>query len=67
MLELTEEQQRALAEQTQGPLQLLHPRTQEVFVLIPNEVYQLTSRIISGANRRGWDDPADEDLIRKQA
>jgi len=67
MIELTEEQQKALEAQTQGPLQLLNPRTQEVFVLVRQDVYQLTSRILSGPNRRGWDDPADDDLIRKQA
>jgi hypothetical protein len=67
MIELTEEQMQALEAQTQGPLQVLNPRTQEVYVLIRKEVYQLTSRILSGPNRRGWDDPADDDLIRKQA
>jgi hypothetical protein len=67
MIELTEEQLEALEAQTQGPLQVLNPRTQEIYVLIRQDVYQLTSRIISGPNRRGWDDPADDDLIRNQA
>ena len=56
MIELTEEQVRALAEQ-KAPLHLVNPHTQEVFVLIRQDVYQRTCEIISGPNRRGWDDP----------
>jgi hypothetical protein len=67
MIELTEEQVQALEAQTQGPLQLLNPRTREVFVLIRQNVYELTSRIVSSPNRRGWENPADDDLIRKKA
>ncbi len=67
MVELTEEQMQALEKQTQGTLEVLNPRTREVFVLIRQDVYQLTSRIVSGPNRRGWENPADDDLIRKQA
>jgi hypothetical protein len=67
MIELTEEQMQALEAQTQGPLQILNPRTQETYVLIRWEVYELANRILSGPNRRGWEDPADDDLIRKQA
>src|SRR5262245_65966491 len=67
MIELTPEQQQALQDQTQGPLHVLNPRTQKMYVLIPKDVYELTSRIISGPNRRGWDNPEDDDLIRDQA
>ncbi len=67
MIELTEEQMQALEGQKDGPLKVVHPRTQEIFVLVRQDVYQLTSRLISGPNRRGWDNPADDDLIRKQA
>lgn len=67
MIELTEQQAEALDKQVQGPLQLVHPRTQEVFVLIPQDIYQLTCNIVSGPNRRGWDDPADEELLGKQS
>jgi len=56
MIELTEEQQQALEAQ-KGPLQLLHPRTQEIFVLFRQDLFQLASSIINGPNRRGWDDP----------
>jgi hypothetical protein len=57
MMDMTEEQVRALEAQTQGPLQLRNPRTQETFVLIRQDVYELVKRIIDGPNRRGWDDP----------
>ena len=57
MIELTEDQVRALKSQTKGPLQVLNPCTQEIYVLIRQDVYQLTSRILSGPNQRGWDDP----------
>ena len=66
MLELTDDQVRAMERQQEGPLTLMNPRTKEVFVLIRQEVYQLTSKIIDGPNRRGWNDPADDDLIRKE-
>jgi hypothetical protein len=56
MIELTEEQVKALEAQ-KGPLHVLNPRTQEVFVLIREDVYKLTCSIVSGPNRRGWDDP----------
>ena len=62
MLQLTREQAQALAAEKE-PLKLVNPLTQEVFVLIRQEVYKLTSAIISGPNRRGWDDPDDDDLI----
>jgi hypothetical protein len=57
MIELTPEQIRALENQKPVPLQLVNPATQEVFVLIRKEVYDLTCRIVSGPNRNGWDDP----------
>ncbi len=57
MLELTEDQLKALESQTDGPLHLLNPRTQEVFVLIRQDIYKLASGIIGGPNRRGWNDP----------
>lgn len=65
MIELTEEQARAL-EQQQGPLQLVNPRTREVFVLIRKNVYDLTCTVVGGKGKP-WDDEADNDLIRKKA
>jgi hypothetical protein len=66
MLPLTEEQVQAL-EQQKEPLRLVNPRTKEVFVLVRQDVYKLTSAIVGGPNRRGWDDPEDDDLIREGA
>jgi hypothetical protein len=63
MIELTAEQQRVMATNSNGPVHVLNPATQAVYVLVPKDVYELTCRIISGPNRRGWDDPADDDLI----
>ena len=57
MLELTPEQIEALERQP-GPLKLMNPKTREVFVLIRQEVHELTGKIL-----KGWDDPEDDDLI----
>jgi hypothetical protein len=65
MLELTEVQAQALAAQKE-PLHLKNPATQEVFVLIRKEVYDLTCRIVGGGEGQAWDDEADDDLIRKR-
>jgi hypothetical protein len=65
MIEMTDEQAQAMAAQS-TPLQVLNPLTQQVYVLIPQKVYELTCRIVSGPNRSGWDNPADDDLIRKR-
>lgn len=45
MIELTEEQVTAM-QRTKTPLQVVNPRTQEVFVLIRQELYALTSKIV---------------------
>jgi hypothetical protein len=65
MLELTEAQVRALDVQ-KSPLYLVNPTTQEVFVLIRKDVYDLTRSIVGGGPECVWDDEADEDLIRKR-
>ena len=64
-IQLTEEQQQALEAQ-KAPLQVLNPRTQEIFVLIRQDVYQLTCSIVGGGKGQVWDDEADDDLIRKR-
>jgi hypothetical protein len=66
MIELTPEQMRALEEQNPTPLQVVNPATQEVYVLIRKEVYDLTCSIVGGGRGRVWDDEADDDLIRKR-
>lgn len=65
MLELTERQAHALADQ-KSPLELINPATQEVFVLVRKDVYQLTCNIVGGRKGRVWDDE-DDDLIRKKS
>ncbi len=66
MIELTDEQAKAMAEQT-SPLHVINPRTKEEFVLVRREVYDLTCNIVGGQKGRVWDDEADEDLIRKKS
>ena len=63
MIQLTEAQVQAMAEQ-QNPLQIVHPHTQEVYVLIRHDVYDLTCSIVGGKKGQVWDDE-DFDLIRK--
>lgn len=65
MIELTEQQIRAM-EQTNGPLPMLNPKTQVVYYLIRQDVYQLTCGIVGGRQGQVWDDQADDDLIRKK-
>jgi hypothetical protein len=60
MIELTEQQVRAMAAQ-ENPLELLNPLTKETFFLIRSDVYKLVCNIVSVPNRNGWDD--DDDLI----
>lgn len=66
MIELTEEQARALAQQ-QAPVQLRDPRTGEVYVLLRKNVYDLTCTVVGGGKGKVWDDEADNDLIRNGA
>jgi hypothetical protein len=65
MIDLTEEQIRAM-EATKPPLELQNPHTGETFMLIKRHVYELMCGIVKPLNRN-WDNPADDDLIRKQA
>jgi hypothetical protein len=76
MIELTEEQVRALSEPHSTPPQLLNPRTQEAFVLVPVDEYkQLTTAIYDDspwtreelqamaaatAERAGWETDAED-------
>jgi hypothetical protein len=65
MVQLTEEQARAM-EAEKGPMQVLNPRTQEVYVLVRQDVYKLSCSIVGGGPGRVWDDKADDELIRKK-
>ena len=57
MIALTSEQAKALAAQRE-PLHVVHPDTQEIYVLVRQDVYELTRKILNQ-----WDDPEDDDLI----
>jgi hypothetical protein len=65
MIELTEEQQKALDAEKQ-PVTAVDPRTGQEYLLIKREVYELVRGTLKPYGR-GWDDPADDDLIRKDA
>jgi len=57
MIELTNEQLQKIKDQLEGPVQAINPHTNEIFILIPQNVYKVVQRVIDGPNRRGWDDP----------
>ena len=48
----------AIAAGGESPPRLRDPRTQETFVLLRQDVYELIRKIIDVPNRSGWDDPA---------
>jgi len=55
MIELTEQQVRAL-EQADKPATVLNPKTQETFVLVSKEVFEVMRKWMEPF-RSGWDDP----------
>ena len=63
MIELTEEQAEALARAEQPPL-VVNPRTQEEFVLVRKDRFEAMQKWVASLKRR-WDDPDDDDLIRR--
>ena len=63
MIELNEEQARAL-ERLEQPAAALDPNTGQVYRLIRQEVYDVVCGSLKSLGR-GWDDPEDDDLIRK--
>jgi hypothetical protein len=65
MVEMTPEQVQAMEALEKGPLHLLNPKTNEVYVLIRQDVYKLTCSVVGGGSGQVWDDVADDDLIRK--
>jgi hypothetical protein len=56
MIDLTDEQARALDNQAEKPPRFRHPRTQETFVLIRQDVYELIGKVL-GPYDRVWNDP----------
>jgi hypothetical protein len=65
MIELTPEQLRALDAPPQ-PAVAIDPRNGQEYLLIRREIYELVRGTLKPYGR-GWDDPADDDLIRKDA
>jgi hypothetical protein len=63
MIELTDEQAEVLKRTEQFPL-VVNPRTQEEFVLVPRDRFEAMQKWVASLKRR-WDDPGDDDLIRK--
>lgn len=63
MIELTPEQAQAL-NQNEPLTIVLNPKTSEEFVLIRKERYEAMQKWIAPLKRR-WDDPADDNLIKK--
>jgi hypothetical protein len=61
VIELTEQQQKALAEES--PPRVINPRTQERFVLIREDVYETMRQIVTPLNRN-WENPGDDDLVK---
>lgn len=64
MIELTEQQQQALDTPAEQPPVVVDPRTGQQYRLIRQEIYDLVRGTLKPYGR-GWDDPADDDLIRK--
>ena len=65
MIELTEQQQKAIDDQEQPPV-VVDPRTGQEYLLIRREVYEKVRGFLRPFGR-AWDGPADDDLIRKDA
>jgi hypothetical protein len=63
MIKLSEDQLQVL-DATQQPPVAVDPRTGQEYLLIRREVYELVRGTLKPYGR-GWDDPADDDLIRK--
>jgi hypothetical protein len=64
MIELTEQQRQAM-DRAEQPTVALDPRTGQEYLLIKREVYEKV-RLFLKPLGRGWDNPADDDLIRKK-
>jgi hypothetical protein len=63
MIELTETQAKAL-DAPQQPTVAVDPRTGQEYLLIRREVYESVKAALKPLGRN-WDNPDDDDLIRK--
>ena len=58
MIELAEEQLKALEAQGEGPPVAVDPRTRQEFVLVRRDVYEPMRKWMDSFSRAGWDDPS---------
>jgi hypothetical protein len=65
MIELTETQAKVLDAPQQPPV-VIDPRNQQKYLLIRREVYEQVKAALQSVGRN-WDNPEDDDLIRKDA
>jgi hypothetical protein len=66
MIELTKEQAQTLGREADQPTIIVDPLSGQQYRLFKEEVYQLMQGVFRPLNR-GWDNPEDDDLIRKDA
>jgi hypothetical protein len=64
MIELTRDQLQALDGRQQPPV-AVDPRTGQEYLLIRREIYEKVRSVLKPFGR-AWDNPADDDLIRKE-
>ena len=64
MIELTTEQMQAIQREAEKPTVIVDPLSGQQYRLIKEEIYKLMQGIVKPFNR-GWDNPEDDDLIRK--
>ena len=65
MIELTREQRQAIGTAEQPP-EAIDPETGQEYLLIRREIYEKVRRVLKPFGR-GWDNPADDNLIRTDA
>ena len=63
MIELTPEQVQAVEQEEPLPV-VVNPKTREEFVLVRKDRFEAMQKWMAPLKRR-WDNPADDDLIRK--
>jgi hypothetical protein len=66
MIELTEEQLQAIKHETDKPTVVVDPLSGQQYRLIKEEIYKQMQGILKPFNRN-WNNPTDDDLIRKDA
>jgi hypothetical protein len=66
MLELTRDQMQAIDRNGDQPPLIVDPRTKEALVLVRKEIYDAMQKWVGPLKRR-WDNPAADDLTRKQS